>query len=639
MSNAMNLFVPITKVDAVQRLVYGTLASECVDKSGEVFDYESSKPHVEEWSAGIAKATDGKSVGNLRAMHGKVAAGKFTELTCNDQAKSIDVCAKIIDAAEWEKVAEGVYTGFSIGGKYIKKWTDGDGNKRYTAQPSEGSIVDNPDNPNSMFTMIKEGGAVELRKFHQPPAEAAPSSVAPAASATPAPVAPVSPPPDPELEQVWKAKDGATFATKALAKSHNDELAKADASAREPANQLAAAIADATAAVQKVEEAHAAAPATVEKKEFSQAERDKAAESGAAMKDGSYPISSKEDLKNAIQAFGRAKNKKATKAHIIARAKDLGAEDALPDSWKPGADKALRFGDLRKDLSDVCRLAVLIQELEWLQQSTEWEAEREKDKSTVPDTLKQNIAALCASLRAMVEEETNELLDEQEAVEFGEMLEMSARTRGVDALAKALGGKSPAWLAKMGMRHGKADKEHLDAAHDHVMAMGIGKCAGMGDGKAAGDELGKAGARHSKADAEHLQTAHDALTKAGAECPADGADGKDGKDADARSADKAAQSAGLTKALEDERGKTAKLEKAMTDAVATVNELAGRIKKLEDQPMPHPRDRAPNGNYRVVDKAHDDVQAQLEEIAKSDPDQISAMLIEIARRNGRAITR
>ena len=73
----MQLFLPITKVDAAKRLVYGTLAEEVPDRAGEIFDYASSKPNFARWSAEIAKASDGRSLGNLRAMHGKVAAGKL----------------------------------------------------------------------------------------------------------------------------------------------------------------------------------------------------------------------------------------------------------------------------------------------------------------------------------------------------------------------------------------------------------------------------------------------------------------------------------------------------------------------------------------------------------------------------------
>jgi len=70
------------------------------------------------------------------------------------------------------------------------------------------------------------------------------------------------------------------------------------------------------------------------KREFTAEERQGAAESGAAMPDGSYPIKDKGDLHNAVQAIGRAKNPAATKRHIISRARTLGATGDLPADWK-----------------------------------------------------------------------------------------------------------------------------------------------------------------------------------------------------------------------------------------------------------------------------------------------------------------
>ena len=61
------------------------------------------------------------------------------------------------------------------------------------------------------------------------------------------------------------------------------------------------------------------------------------AKRGLALPDGSYPISSVSDLENAVQAYGRAKDKPRAKRHIIKRAKDLGAESVLPESWRMGA--------------------------------------------------------------------------------------------------------------------------------------------------------------------------------------------------------------------------------------------------------------------------------------------------------------
>lgn len=64
------------------------------------------------------------------------------------------------------------------------------------------------------------------------------------------------------------------------------------------------------------------------------ASREKAADKGYALPDGSFPIRNVEELHKAIQAFGRAKDKDAAKRHIIKRAKALKATGALPDSWE-----------------------------------------------------------------------------------------------------------------------------------------------------------------------------------------------------------------------------------------------------------------------------------------------------------------
>jgi len=151
-------------------MVSGCLAEEAVDKSGEIFDYATSKPLFQEWSADFEKRTAeaGQEVskGNLRAMHGSVAAGKFTQMVFDDDAKKILVAAHVVDRGEWEKCERGVYTGFSIGGKYEKQWLDEQLKKiRYTARPAEGSIVDNACMYGATFTAIKADGAEELRKF------------------------------------------------------------------------------------------------------------------------------------------------------------------------------------------------------------------------------------------------------------------------------------------------------------------------------------------------------------------------------------------------------------------------------------------------------------------------------------------
>lgn len=66
---------------------------------------------------------------------------------------------------------------------------------------------------------------------------------------------------------------------------------------------------------------------------FTTEQRQKLAKSGAAMKGGGFPIRNRSDLKNAISAYGRAKNKAAAKAHIIKRARALGLTSLLPEGW------------------------------------------------------------------------------------------------------------------------------------------------------------------------------------------------------------------------------------------------------------------------------------------------------------------
>lgn len=162
----MQIFARLSKVNEADRTVEGIIASEAVDRSGEVFDYEKSVPHFKDWSESIAKATDGKNLGNVRAMHGKVAAGVTKTLTFDDAAKQITVKAEIVDDNEWNKVRKGVYTGFSIGGKYGSKWDDPVLKaQRYEAIPSEYSLVDLPCNPEAQFTVVKSDGTEELCKF------------------------------------------------------------------------------------------------------------------------------------------------------------------------------------------------------------------------------------------------------------------------------------------------------------------------------------------------------------------------------------------------------------------------------------------------------------------------------------------
>jgi hypothetical protein len=88
-----------------------------------------------------------KSQGNLRVMHTDKVAGKFTDITFDDDNKEVLCAAKVIDDAEWKLVEEGAYTGFSVGARVGKREKDATNPKltRWTIGTMvEGSLVDLP---------------------------------------------------------------------------------------------------------------------------------------------------------------------------------------------------------------------------------------------------------------------------------------------------------------------------------------------------------------------------------------------------------------------------------------------------------------------------------------------------------------
>ena len=183
--SSLDLFLPLMKVDLDQRLVAGVATAETPDRSGEICDYASSKPYFEKWSTEALEASGGKSLGAVRAMHGRVAAGKLTGIEFDDDARRIVVVAKVVDDDEWRKVTEGVYTGFSQGGRYVRRWPDPESSLvRYTAEPREISLVDLPCLPDPTFEVVK-GGVVEKRAFAtRPEPDDAPRQPAPAPEET-----------------------------------------------------------------------------------------------------------------------------------------------------------------------------------------------------------------------------------------------------------------------------------------------------------------------------------------------------------------------------------------------------------------------------------------------------------------------
>lgn len=80
--------------------------------------------------------------------------------------------------------------------------------------------------------------------------------------------------------------------------------------------------------------------------------REKAAEKGAAMPDGSFPIRDVDELRKAIEAHGRASNVQAARRHIKKRAKALGHEELIPEGWSMDPHPEAVFRRLMKQRDD-----------------------------------------------------------------------------------------------------------------------------------------------------------------------------------------------------------------------------------------------------------------------------------------------
>jgi uncharacterized membrane protein YkoI len=106
---------------------------------------------------------------------------------------------------------------------------------------------------------------------------------------------------------------------------------------------------------EEVEEIEAEAAEIAIKRAFSEERRMELAKEGMALPDGSYPIVSESDLRNAIQAFGRAKDKEAAKRHIMKRARDLKLESLIPANWLAGSKEK------GEDLNDADFMAALVE--------------------------------------------------------------------------------------------------------------------------------------------------------------------------------------------------------------------------------------------------------------------------------------
>jgi hypothetical protein len=81
------------------------------------------------------RASGGKSQGNIRGQHDHTwAVGRVDELICDDDDEAISIRGTIFDPQAIKLILEGVLTGLSVAGSYVRQWAEG-GINWYTARP------------------------------------------------------------------------------------------------------------------------------------------------------------------------------------------------------------------------------------------------------------------------------------------------------------------------------------------------------------------------------------------------------------------------------------------------------------------------------------------------------------------------
>lgn len=570
MVTPLRIFVPIRKIDEANHLVYGRIACEELDQSGEVFDYASSKPNFEKWSNQMSKASEGKNLGNVRVMHTAKAAGKLTDIGYFDEDKSIEACAKVVDDDEWKKVLEGVYTGFSMGGSYVRKWTDEGGQKRYTANPVEVSLVDSPCIKSATFEIVKADGVTDLLKFHpwEPTAteiavraqelgkanstmwtdqiEAARADLIAKRAGFQEPVEGAT---DPEIVDDAAAAALAKAAADAKPGAKDDKAAAAKQKTGEDDNsgdntQTADDDGDNPKKKKDAKVDGLAADGDEPMDDGKKAEKARTAVVQKWLATDGTPFDKKEDCVKHQTTLDVAENpltkavdalKKAVSGDTVS---DKKLDEIIPQAMTKypepmrdldalaktlvSVDKlaaGVKGYELRKGVWDIGSFANAISTLGGIQRCLAYEADYEKDGSKVPVDLRTQIAALVTIFMDCAKEE------------MGEML-------------ATLPGEMP----------------KTDPADDPEVGIVMANAAGMVN---SADVLAKRGARNAKADMARLQKIHDYLVELGVACPPD-------------TAEKLAKAAGDNETL----------QKVIDEALPAIADMQKSIAELKAQPMP-----------------------------------------------------
>jgi phage head maturation protease len=151
----ITLFAPISKIDEEKRMVYGYATTPSKDSQDERVDLQASFDAVDEWAKWA----------NIKEMHRPETAAGVAPVIEKHVGVGVYIGAKVVDDQAWRKCKEGVYKGFSIGGKVLERAAN-DCKLITKYRLNEISLVDRPANPDSLFMVAKRDDSVDKIDAH-----------------------------------------------------------------------------------------------------------------------------------------------------------------------------------------------------------------------------------------------------------------------------------------------------------------------------------------------------------------------------------------------------------------------------------------------------------------------------------------
>jgi phage head maturation protease len=321
-TDQISFFMPITKKEPQADgsvIVTGYASTPTKDLDEEIISLDAVKnalPAYMEWR-------------NIREMHQPSAVGVAKEAHVDDVG--LYLRAKIVEPGAIHLVNEGVYQGFSIGGRKIAKV----GDTVTDLELVEISIVDRPCNPDTRFAISKGAKVINPKRI-----------------------------------------DLVKAMTAAPKEEHNSiELEYEEVGLLGRIIQKLSGIHPV-----KVKTAEHVRPAATNTPDPSAAPEEGEGmdvdKSGDPLKRGvnlvtEGKIKNKVDLANAVKTFDQEKNKLTAKRYIIRQAKLLKATDLLPEGWLKPSQDGEKLAKGRADFYTVSNLISLLGQLEWAEECCE----------------------------------------------------------------------------------------------------------------------------------------------------------------------------------------------------------------------------------------------------------------------------